>query len=161
MISWSSDEDGLQIRPLQVSDVPFVTSNWLHTYRDSPSTWGIRNTEYFHYQHKKIEEVVARGTTLILCNSARPDQDLGFLTYEVFPGRILVLHYCYFKRAYRGMGLARILVDEVISAEVPDSVQVTHRTKTSGQILHKVKDCKDWRMNPYILDITLPPGWAD
>ena len=177
-ISWRQEyPDGtvLLLRPAKGNDVACITSNWLNTFRNAASSWGVPNTEYFYYEHKVLEWILPRSTTVIMCPEEDPDQIVGFMVYEKLEGALLV-HWVHIKVDFRGRGLARGMVEAVLDVEGHPPVIHDYRTLHSADInkMHrqrhkdykkglaekpKYPDTSDWRYNYYLKFTTLPEGW--
>lgn len=151
----------LTVRKIKSADVAYVTNSWLHSYRYSVRNKGIPKKEYYYYQHKKLEVILARSTTLMLVNTDDPDQILGYLCYERASNDVIVLHYVALKGVFRGNGLLWGLLNLMEDTEEPKYVLYTHDSKTWHDITKAHEDrFKRYRYNPYWLDATLPSGWA-
>lgn len=100
----------ISIREANEGDLHFVFSSWLKSYRSSG--WGCKfvdNTIYFTEQHKLVERLLKRCTTLIATDPADPATIYGYVVFEKIDG-ILVFHYCYTKHTFRAMGVLRQLL---------------------------------------------------
>lgn len=149
----------IMLRAAKPSDVPFLTSTWLKSYRDAPAVRGVPNRVYYYYHHKVLEALLTRCTVMVACYDHTPDQILGYVCAELFDSA-LVVHYVYTKQTFRGFGVARKLVKHLIDAEKPPAVLYTHKTKDVFPIERKMKG-EGWIFHPYMLWVSLPEKWED
>lgn len=101
----------VQIRTANESDVPFIFNSWLKSYRSSNAAKNISNPVYFDFHHKLLENILQRSNVLVLCDTADTAQVFGYIVAQDLDG-VKVLHYAYVKFAFRGMGLANMLLTE-------------------------------------------------
>jgi hypothetical protein len=124
------------MRRARSGDIPFITNSWLKSFRDAPYVTSCPNNVYFGSQHRLIEQLIPRSVVLVACNEDDPDQILGWIAAEVLAlnaedesqGKGLVIHYCYVKRTFRQVGLARRLWATLVTTEEPVVTMYTHRT---------------------------------
>jgi hypothetical protein len=157
---WTEDTGHLAIRKAVFKDTRYITSSWLNSHYASPSNKGIRKSEYFRNEHKMLEVILPRATTLVLCNGTNLDQILGWVCYEKLAGNILLLHYVNMKQPYRKRGLARYLMEEVLELEAPSQVLYSYWTEQGGHIIRKHREeLGSWRHNPYLKTALAPQDW--
>lgn len=130
----------IQLRRARKSDLPFISSSWLQSYRDAPAVDGCPNGVYYHDQHQLLERLLQRSVVLVAVDEQDPDQIAGWVCAEVLNGPALVLHYIYVKHAMRKFGVAKRMVATLVAAEQPAAVFYTHRTKRAASILRKRKE---------------------
>lgn len=147
----------IRLRKAEIEDIPFVTNSWLASYRKSLDCRGIPNTEFYHYEHQILENLIPDSMLVILCPEHDHDHIWGWGCYQVIEQgdtgqrlKVLVLHYVLVREAYQKLGLARQLVDNILALEKPDGVVMTYRTKDSFKALQDRREVKDWRFNPYL-----------
>lgn len=145
----------IQVRGAAKTDIPFITSSWLRSYRDGYLVRAIPNTVYYYQHHKILEHLLPRSIVLVACNEQDPDQILGWICAEVID-TALVVHYVYTKQPFRKFGIAKRLVDLLQETEQPPAVMVTHNTQMARPIIK----AKKWIYNPYLLFSTLPADWS-
>jgi GNAT superfamily N-acetyltransferase len=103
----------IAIRKIEQGDIEFVFNSWLKSHRGKGLiSRDVDNTIYFSEHHKIIERILPRATTLLAVNPDDHGTIYGYLTFEVIEG-ILVVHYCYTKQVFRGMGVLRQLLTQV------------------------------------------------
>lgn len=149
----------ITFREANNSDIPFLTSSWLKSYRDAPAVRGVPNKVYYYFHHKVLEELISRGMVLVLHYEHTPDQILGWVCYETYDSAML-LHYMYIKKSFRGFGLARKVLEEILDRENPPVVLYTHKTTDIFPIERKLRD-KGWVFHPYMLWTSMPEGWEN
>lgn len=147
----------LVLRAAKLSDINFLTSSWLRSYRNAPAVSGVPNSTYYYYHHKVLEELLTRCTVMVACFPDRPDQILGYVCAEKFDAG-LVIHYLYVKKTFRNFGIARKLVDHLVEAEKPPKILYTHKTRDMFPIERKLRD-NGWEFHPYLLWVSLPERW--
>lgn len=157
---WTESLGHIRIRKAVSKDVRYITSSWLNSYYHSPVNKGTRKSEFFLLEHKMLEVILPRATTLVLCNASNVDQILGYICYEVLAGGVLVIHYVNMKQPYRKRGLARYLVEEVLDIESPSQVLYTYFTEQGGHIIRRHKEeLGSWRRNSYLKYTMAPADW--
>lgn len=73
----------LKVRELVDSDLPFVFSTWLKSYKaNSLHTKRQRSSLYYPAYHRLIEKALARSKNLIACLPGDPRTILGYLIAE-------------------------------------------------------------------------------
>lgn len=116
-----------------------VFDSWLKSWRTSKWAGVIPNNLYFETQRTLIEDLIARGATILIAHpSGRPDIILAWACGEVKEGKT-VLHYLYTKDPFIGLGLPTLLLN-ALPGDKP------------GFITHKLslKETKEWRHTPEI-----------
>jgi hypothetical protein len=135
----------VKIRPALEADASFIFNSWLKSFRENGIARPVSNEVYFAEQHKLIEKLLKRCTTVIACNPTDPAQIFGWACFERVDG-IFVLHYVYIKHPYRLLGLAKELLKEA-----------NHDFTTAGLFTHwtaaalKLHEKKNLLYHPYIL----------
>lgn len=99
---------------------------------------------YYDAQHKLIEALLKRCTVLVACSTTDNTQLMGYVVVEHIDD-VPVLHYAYVKHAFRGLGIATLLLT---SAEVTGSGFYTHRTDSAIRIFDKQQSGLVY--NPYL-----------
>lgn len=129
----------VKLRDTTIDDVPFITSSWLLSYRNSGNTRVIPNDLYFKHQDNLIKTLLATKQSLVVCMEDDPTHILGYIVFE--PS---IIHYLYIKQPFRMNGFARSL----IQAAAPNamSLTITHYSRSVSYI----KNIKI-TYNPYIL----------
>lgn len=154
------------VRPARATDVPFISSTWLKSFRGEEAkgkkhynrggygSEGIPNRFYYYYHHKVLETLIPESVILVACLESSPDTILGWACYQIVD-TALVLHYVYTKFNFRKFGVATRLLKEIFEAEKPPAVFVTH---LMPHLKRRVRE-KGWLYNPYLLYMKLPLGW--
>lgn len=142
------------LRPVRSDDVALITNSWLTSYRDSCHVWGVPDRSYYWCEHKVLEHLIPRSAVVVACLEEDPNVILGWIAYEMAEDGVMVLHYLYVKKHFRGMNIAKRLFQEVWKIEEePGAVVFTSRTKHSWSIYtNKLKemDSPIWVYNPYL-----------
>lgn len=129
-------------RPSKVSDIGFIYSTWLKSYKyDSPLTKYTKQ-DLFYKQHQKILDKLLSSpnvTIVIACHDQDEDLNFGYIVYE--PS---IIHYIYVKGPFRGYGIAKKLL-----SDVQGSFQASHLTYSLLDLWTAKKIQCDY--NPYIL----------
>lgn len=165
---------GVSVRFANETDINFITSSWLKSFRDGYFNATVGNRVYFDQHHRVLEKLLPRASVLIACNEEKPDQIYGWLCFEVLD-RHLVLHYVYVKDPFRQMGLAQQMFDFVMKSQDLDLIQnrvlTTHQTRKSKDFIAGERRRGDdynsrhperpieWLYNPYSLFYTMPTNW--
>ena len=142
----------LSIRDVRRSDVPFITSTWLRSFRDEGELCaGIPNTVYYFWHHRLIAQLLSTSYVLVACADTDPDLVLGYAVADVPENAkgVLVVHYLYVKRSARGVGVARALAKALDDHFRPSVILYTHRTRSGKTLARKYAAT----YNPYILFI--------
>lgn len=134
----------VQIRTATEADIPFIFNSWLKSYRSSAFAKPISNPVYFDFQHKVIEKLLQRSQVFMLCSTQDSAQVYGYVVTEEVDG-VKVLHYCYIKYAFRGMGLCSSLLKHANLSKEQGGFY-THDTHATTKLLGKTK----FVHNPYL-----------
>lgn len=123
----------IEVRLAKAQDASFIYATWLRSYRHSSQfAKNIPNEVYFKYHHMAIDRIAERGGRFYVAHAlGDPDTILGFICSE---GPTLV-HYCYIKKPFRAMGIARKLVQMAGISE--DLYEFTHMTHDMEKITKK------------------------
>lgn len=99
----------IEIRPYKIEDKDFVFSTWLRSYRHaSKFAKKISNAVYYKWHPQVIERILTRGGQIYVAHLENdPDVILGYVCLETQDK--LVVHYLYVKKAFRNMGVAKML----------------------------------------------------
>lgn len=100
--------DQVTLRPMRANDEPYVYSNWLNSYRQSKRAREFPNDVYFAGQKRLVEITLAHSITKMACASDDESLIYGFICCATG-----VLHYVYVKHAFRGFGIARLMLGEL------------------------------------------------
>lgn len=143
------------------TDIPFLMSSWLQSFRENSEHRYVEPKLYFSAQQQLVGKLLARSVNLIAVNADEPNQILGWICAERLAGNVLCVHFVYVKGAYRRHGLAKALVQKFLDADKPDVVMYTHLTKKAKQIKKSRPDhpVKEWVYNPYLLYSSFD-GWS-
>lgn len=153
------------IRPMERSDLPLVTNNWLESARKCYHVKGIPNDTYYPHTHRIIQVLLSRGGVFVMCDPEDPYTVYGWICAEVINNHLLI-HYVYVKRRFRKYGVGKALMRAVVEAE-PDvhSITLTFETMAGRFFFRKLDEegllPHEPTYNPYALYSSLPLGWGD
>ena len=105
----------------------------------------VENTIYFENHHKILQQCVKNSQVFIACDENDLSQILGYIVADRIDG-ILTIHYVYVKQAFRGLGIAKLLLEEV-GFDRKVATIFTHGTEF-GIKLGKYFNCV---FHPYVL----------
>lgn len=102
----------VDIRGKIAEDIPYLTSTWLRSNRDSAAARFLGNDVYYGNHHGIIERLWADPgvTWMVLCYARNPNFILGWMCAEA-TDRGPVVHYVYVRPEFRRWGFARRLVE--------------------------------------------------
>lgn len=100
----------IRFRPATAEDANFIFNSWLKSYRNSHFAKLISNTIYYSEQHKILEELVKKCTTIIACNENDSSQIYGYINGGTIDG-FLTINYVYVKHSFRNMGIGKSLLN--------------------------------------------------
>lgn len=160
---WAPDEDSsvpFYFRRANVDDVPFITSSWLRSYRNSDEVKGTPNGQYYHYQHKLIEALIPRSIVIVVANREDSTHILGWAVAEL-TDQALLLHYVYIKNDFREQGIASQLIQFMEGVEKPPAWITTHRTHGLRRLEKRAEDRCPMFHNRYLAFVKLEDGWTE
>ena len=175
----------IEFRPGVNSDIDYIKSTWLHSYRNGEGVKDVPNSVYYDYENRALVHIIPRCSNtggVVVAHEALPESAsfadrvdapiLGYIVAEPLEGALLV-HFCYvrgYKRAgkkigaeYRQRGIATALLAEIqrrLRAE-SQPVLYTYRTEACWKYFgfrQKLKELGITYM-PYLKYTLLPSGW--
>jgi len=124
----------IQIRDIEESDINFILSTWLlGLYHGCEWFSRIEKKVFFDNYKKIVTQRIMNGNVKVAVLAEDPDVILGYIVY-----RENVLDWIFVKKAFRKLGIAKILIPKSINT-------VTHLTKVGRSLKPK-----DWSFNPFI-----------
>ena len=135
--------DKIKTRPLNPeTDLNFILSTWLKSYRQSHFAVHIPNDIYYSQHQGIIKQILVNpnNTVTILCSIEDPDQILGYIVYSL---KDPIIFYTYIKHSFRKMNLAQVLfkgVTDYFNRENPEKVKpviCTHKCRRWSQAAKK------------------------
>ena len=99
----------IQLRLATEDDINFIFHSWLKSYRNSQVVRNLNNSVYYTEHHKVIEHTAKSAMFIIACAASDPLHLYGWACAEMIDG-VFCLHYVYVKHAFRGLGIASILI---------------------------------------------------
>lgn len=153
------------LRGPEKSDLAFIRSSWLSSYRDGLAVRGVPHKIYYGRHEVVVRELLKRAYVMVLCLKNDPDYIAGWAVLEKTSGGI-ILHYVYVRGKYRRTGMARKLIELILEQEKPGVVFYSHRTMFVADYRRAclANDApyplKDWVYDPYLSFINLPTTWG-
>lgn len=142
----------LAYRPAEAGDVVFIVNSWLSSFRGSHTAGMIAMDDWKQVMERQVRRVLARDGVRAYVAYAPGETDkkvdlYGWIAVELGHDAPLV-HYCYCKRAYRRMGIARGLF---ATAGVDPSKRFFYTCKTpSAAVLARHRKIPKARWSPLI-----------
>ena len=140
--------DEIIIRDGTENDLPFFYNSFLHHYKHgSPHTKYIHDINYYNELHNIVTRCLDRKGNVLKFVALKSDPDivLGYIWANV---EIETIYYVYIKKAFREMGIAKILLQHVFPC-APEQVFFPFWTYSSQAITQKYPNLY---FNPYLLD---------
>lgn len=142
--------DEIVIRNATTEDMPFFFNSLLHNYKhSSPHTRLIPDSAYYKDLHAIITRLIERKGHILKFVALKEDPTvvIAYIWAHEYPECV---NYIYVKKAFRKMGLAKLLYEAVFK-DVP-KVSYTFLTYDAGAITQKYPHMT---YNPYLLDRTV------
>lgn len=141
-------ENEVLIRKATPDDLNFIYSTWLRYFRNnSDSTRLIPKVTYFKYQQSITEKILTKPYIQIEIAYLKDDSNIivGYLVWEKGFYDTL-LHWCYVKMHFRGMGIATKLIEHS-GVDLNESI-FTHSVWDMGWMLERFPGMQ---YNPYLI----------
>ena len=138
----------VKVRQAQESDLPFVYSTWLKSYRQSDWAKEMSNDVFFS-QHKTIVASILESENVeinIVCGLDDEDALYGYIVAERVADRSLV-HFMYCKYNFRKLGIMSNLVRELGYFEGDGANFITHLPRNYQALKSKF----NLEYSPYLL----------
>jgi GNAT superfamily N-acetyltransferase len=117
-------------------DEPYIFSRWLKSY--SRSSWAKAVGTAYWQQHHKLVERLMRDTTVLVAGWAEDDNVIAGFACGDSPTTV---HYVWVETEWRGRGVARRLIEQVLGVVARDVV-CTHDSRRALP--------EGWRYDPYV-----------
>ena len=100
----------LKVRAARAEDMAFISNAWIWSYYEgTPAFRGIADKDHFRLEMTKtIRRICDNAEVRVACDPSDEDTLVGFCAFGLG-----TLHYVYVKRDFRGMGVARTLLEGV------------------------------------------------
>ena len=138
-------EEQWVIRKANPSDISFIYSTWLKSYRHNSAVGksGIRKSVYFENYREVVDHLLQKSTVFVACLPDELDVVLGYLVFEE-----RVIHYCFVKEAFR---LLEIATDLIRFADFPQNKETyyTHVTNNLSRVISQ--KFPNFTYNPFII----------
>jgi GNAT superfamily N-acetyltransferase len=138
------DLNEILIRDAQADDEAFFFNALLQHYKHSSPHSKLIPDRCYYVEHKKLIDRQAQKQSNILkiaCLKDDPQVVFGFMWANQ---EELTLHYCYVKKAFRRLGIAKLLFNTLFKKD--DEIFYTHLTYDGGFITHSKGN---FNFNPY------------
>lgn len=146
MLPATINQNNYILRPAQATDIAFIYSTWLNSYRtDSDLGKSCKKSVFFNEYKEVIDNILSNSGTEILVAALPNDESviLGYLVYQATPS--ICIHYCFIKESFRRFGIAKELVN---SLPKQNSYVISHKTYTLN---HIIQQNQVFTYNPFIL----------
>ena len=158
----------LKVRRGRQTDIPFISSSWLKSFRNGAFVRGIPNDLYFRFHRRIVAELLQRSLVAVLCEREDENQIVGWACAERSEEGALLVHYVYVKHDFRRAGFAKALIDMLIESEDPVAIFYTHKTRAVMEYRERYQaegrvvdwPLKEWIYNPYLLFARLSHSWS-
>lgn len=122
-----------QIRSAQPSDISFIYSSWLKSYKHGSELGKSTRTGVFFNSYREVlDAILQRSQTFVACLIDEPEVILGYLVHEPLADEpftvdpIHILHYAFIKESFRRLGIGQMLLEH---AKInPKLTYYTHKT---------------------------------
>jgi GNAT superfamily N-acetyltransferase len=131
----------IAIRYANASDLRFVRDSWFESYRRGGFAPEIGFDLFSEGQRKLIATLTHPSNVRVACAENTPDEILGWVCFEG-----ATVHYVYVKSAYRKLGCAEGLLEDVREVTEQPSRFYSHQTRAGIQLAKKL----GLRYNPYL-----------
>lgn len=138
------------IRPAVESDIPFIYSTWLRSYRLDSAIGSTCKKSVFFNGYNAILDAILSNPNAVCSVAVSPENSNVIYGYAVYESN--AIHYCFVKEAFRRWGIAKSL----LQAQAPHLRYYTHRTFSLVPLMSKI-DRLDY--NPFLIfqrNITSP-----
>jgi hypothetical protein len=119
------------------TDVEFLLSSWLKSYKNSEFAREIPKAIYYKCHQNLIATILKAPDTAVamLVNKNDEDQILGYIVHDK---KQPIIHYVYMKRMFRNLKLAKFMLDQVKSIYKKDlPIMCTHKGKNWSKLSKK------------------------
>lgn len=131
------------------TDLPFIFSSWLKSFRNSNFAKNISNDTYYPEHHRIIEDIFKISTVLLACDKSNVENIYGYIVAAKLDN-MFTIHYVYVKHTYRRMGLAGLLI-EAFPHDPSEPAYYTHDTYMANVLAKKYR----FEYNPYLLAVRI------
>lgn len=132
------------IRDATETDLPFIYSTWLKSYRyDSLIGKGCRNTIFYSHYTKIIDHILTGSEVKVImaAHLEDPKVTFGYLVYEPH-----IVHYVFVKEEFRKHGIAKCLYSSI--GGLQSHYIFTHKTFS---VMPITKAHNELIFNPFLL----------
>ncbi len=119
------------------SELSFVFDSWARSFKKSKWAGCVRNCDYDATSRGTIGEIIDRGARVTVAVEEMADGTRNIVGYSVSEPAQKVLHYLYVKRALRGLGIGKRLLNDVTAS--PVNWRYTHKTYACDRFLRRMQ----------------------
>lgn len=109
------------IRKLIESDLNFILSSFLNSFRKSHLAKDVNNSTYFQFLEANIKNKLRNSTTYVACNPDDVSQIFGYIIADKYQDNITAIHYVYVKEIYRELRICSKLIEKL---EIDENTKV-------------------------------------
>jgi len=147
-----SDKIDISKLPIEFVAAPpsarnYIKSTWLMSNRKSRWYEGVESSLYYKKHGELVEHLIDTRAVRVARWTEHPEQLYGWICYDDMTSSCVV-HYCYVGAKYRGIGLARALLQEVPSYLQGERIVATHYSQVVSPHIERKFHLEH---NPYYL----------
>lgn len=133
----------IRLRPQLPEDESFIFNSWLRSYHKR--AYGAPNNVYFLGQHEVIKRRLEKSLVTLAVDPEDGDHIYGYIVYELRDG-VTAAHWLYVKFPFRRMGIATMLLRDMINKAIGVEIVYTTQTFAGEQVAKKyeMKLCEKW-----------------
>ena len=131
----SFDGVPILIRPAGTDDHPFIVDSWVMSYRNQARARDAGRA-YLRGHKRAVRECLKRAGVRVACLEQKPSVIVGYAVIEASDAP--VIHYIFCKREFRGAGIAKGIIADLIDRS---DVVYTHKAFRSAP--------PSWIYDPY------------
>lgn len=138
------------IRPAIPSDIPFIYSTWLKSFKyDSALGKSMRKSVFFESYREVIDNILDQSSVAVACMQDDPNVIIGYIVYaSYYSFDHVILHYLFVKESFRKFGVAKSLTN-VLDIQKP--IKFTHLTNQFKTLAYSSHLFASFIYNPFLL----------
>ena len=106
---------------------------------------------YYNNQKEIIAYLLKDSYTIIAHNPEDPDHIFGYIVCQPTAARIGVVHYCFVKQPFRGLGIGTLLLNEAKNYTDHDDEHPMVATHATSVFHGMISDRYNIMYNPYLV----------
>jgi predicted GNAT family acetyltransferase len=135
-------------RQAKPEDLPFIYSTWLKNARKQGDSALMTNSVYYQNETNRIRGLVARSHVSIICNPDDADHIYAWACYSLVRD-LFIIHYCYVKKSYRGLGIMSEFFKKVYPRFGKDQTAIT----SVNEAVAPLRESYKLLFNPYLQEL--------